>query len=84
MLVILHPNTEEKSEEFGETWRYLESLEGIKLNKHDIQGDQQKLTEIYLLGDTHTLDKKPDSGSIGLTGQTNADGFGHRPRYSSA
>lgn len=58
MLVILHPNTEENSEEFKETWRCLESLQGIKLNKHDIQGDQQKLTEIYLLGDTHTVDKE--------------------------
>ncbi len=58
MLVILHPDTEEQSENFIETWHYLESLPGIKLNKHDIQGNQQKLTEIYLLGDTHTLDKE--------------------------
>ncbi len=58
MLVILHPDTDEKSEVFGETWNYLQSLKGVKLNKHDIQGDQQRLTEIYLLGDTHTLDKE--------------------------
>lgn len=58
MLVILHPNTDESSSEFQETWRCLEALQGIKLNKHDIQGDQQKLTEIYLLGDTHTVDKE--------------------------
>ena len=58
MLVILHPNTDENGEAFKETWRHLESLQGVKLNKHDIQGDKQKLTEIYLLGDTHTVTKE--------------------------
>jgi len=57
MLVILHPDTDENSQAFKETWRYLEALKGIKLNKHHIQGEQQKLTEIYLLGDTHTVEK---------------------------
>lgn len=58
MLVILHPDTDENSDEFKETWRCLDNLKGVHINKHEIQGDQQKLTEIYLLGDTHTIDKE--------------------------
>lgn len=58
MLVILHPNTDESSEAFIQTWNSLSALKGIKLNKHVIQGDQQKLTEIYLLGDTLSVNKE--------------------------
>ena len=34
----------------------LEAQEGISTSVHEIQGKQQRLTEIYLLGDTHSLD----------------------------
>lgn len=57
MIVILHPNTDTASEAYRETVTYLENLPGIQMRQHDIQGSEQKLTEIYLLGDTHRLDK---------------------------
>ena len=34
MLVILHPNTDEKSEKFKETWNYLNNLPDIQLKKN--------------------------------------------------
>lgn len=58
MLVILHPNTDEKSKEFKETWNYLNGLPDIQLKKHMVIGEQQKLTEIYLVGNTSKIDRK--------------------------
>jgi 3-deoxy-7-phosphoheptulonate synthase len=56
MLAILHPNTDENSPEYQQTWDALQQLPGIELSVHTIQGEQQKLTEIYLLGDTLAVD----------------------------
>ncbi len=58
MLVILHANIEEGSEEFVQTWNYLNSLPGIELRRHLVQGDMQTLTEIYLIGNTKALNKE--------------------------
>jgi 3-deoxy-7-phosphoheptulonate synthase len=58
MLVILQPDTDEKSQEFAETWKYLNDLPDIQLKKHVIQGAQQQLTEIYLIGDTSKLNRQ--------------------------
>ena len=57
MLAILHPNTDENSDDYRTTFQFLEELQGIQLQTHVVQGEQQKLTEIYLVGDT----KKPVS-----------------------
>jgi 3-deoxy-7-phosphoheptulonate synthase len=57
MLVILRPNTDENSKQFKKTWDYLESLPDVKLKKHIVSGDHQKLTEIYLIGDTSKIDR---------------------------
>ena len=57
MLVILHPNTDEKSKEFIETWKILDALPDVQIKKHIILGKQQKLTEIYLIGDTSKIDR---------------------------
>ena len=57
MLLILHPNTDENSEAYRITLDYLQQLPGIKIKKHLVQGQEQALTEIYLIGNTHTLDK---------------------------
>ena len=56
MLAILHPNTDENSEEYKRTWEFLEQLPGIELALHTIQGEEQRLTEIYLLGNTQGLE----------------------------
>jgi 3-deoxy-7-phosphoheptulonate synthase len=57
MLVILHPNTDESSQKFIKTWNYLNDLPDIQLKKHIVIGDQQTLTEIYLIGDTSKIDR---------------------------
>ena len=59
MIVILKANTDETSEAYREAIAYLEHLPGIEIRRHTIQGSEQKLTEIYLLGDTHQVDKEP-------------------------
>lgn len=59
MLVIMEPNSDEHSEDFKKTWDYLENLPGIELRKHTVQGEQQRLIEIYLIGDTKALEKDP-------------------------
>ena len=38
------------------TMASLEAQEGISTSVHEIQGKQQRLTEVSLLGDTHSLD----------------------------
>lgn len=58
MLVILHPDITEDSIEYQDTWNYLANLQDIKLRTHIVQGQQQNLTEIYLIGNTKPLDKE--------------------------
>ena len=57
MLLILHPNIDENSDAYRSTFDYLQRLPKIKIKKHLVQGQQQALTEVYLIGDTHALDK---------------------------
>ncbi len=57
MLLILHPNTKDSDASYKETITFLEALPGITHRVHKVQGQQQQLTEIYLIGDTHTLEK---------------------------
>jgi 3-deoxy-7-phosphoheptulonate synthase len=57
MIVILHPNTDEDSAAYQETMSFLTGLPSITLQRHVVQGAGQKLTEIYLLGDTHKLEQ---------------------------
>jgi len=56
MLAILHPDTDENSPEYRQTWEYLEQLPGVELRVNTIQGEHRKLTEIYLIGDTLAVD----------------------------
>ena len=58
MLIILRPNTDEKSPEFKKTWEYLNTLPNVQLKKHIVSGQQQTLTEIYLIGDTSRIDRE--------------------------
>ena len=55
MLVILHPNCDESGADFIATQNYLQQLPGIEIREHIVQGQQQKLTELYLIGDTEKL-----------------------------
>jgi len=58
MILVLRPDTDRHSPEYRELMRHLDALPGIRTSVHEIQGAQQKLTEIYLLGDTKALDKE--------------------------
>lgn len=55
MILILKPNTEPESAEWAQLTRHLDSLGDISWTRHDIQGTEQRLTEIYLLGNTKAL-----------------------------
>ncbi|MFQ5585716.1 MAG: 3-deoxy-7-phosphoheptulonate synthase [Thermodesulfobacteriota bacterium] len=55
MIVLLQPNVDENGEEFVRTWEYLKSLPDIRVQKHMVKGQEQQLTEIYLIGDTSKL-----------------------------
>lgn len=57
MIVILEPNTTKDSEEYHQVMAYLENLP-LRLDVREVQGTQQLLTEIYLIGDTHSLSKE--------------------------
>ena len=56
MIVILGSNVNEHSQDYQSTLDHLSRLPGITTHVHRIQGTQQLLTEIYLVGDTKTLD----------------------------
>lgn len=55
MILIIRPDAETNSAEYQLLTRYLESLEGISYQVRHVQGAGQRLTEIYLLGDTARL-----------------------------
>ncbi len=55
MLLILHPDIDTNDSAYQQTLAHLQALPGISIKQHVIQGQQQSLTEIYLLGDTHSL-----------------------------
>lgn len=58
MIVILHPNIQENSSEYQETYAYLQNLQNIKIKKHTVSGLEQTLTELYLLGGTAELSQE--------------------------
>ena len=55
MIVLLNSGVTEHSEEYQLTFGYLSRLPGIAIRAHKVQGTQQMLAEIYLIGDTKTL-----------------------------
>jgi len=55
MILILAPNTERTSDEYGQLMAYLDNLPNIQVRVHQEVGAQQTLTELYLIGDTSTL-----------------------------
>ena len=55
MIVILDSSITEQSEEYRQTFEYLSRLPNVTAHVHNVQGAQQTLTEIYLIGDTHQL-----------------------------
>lgn len=56
MLLILHPDIDAQSEAYRKTLEYLQALPGVTVKEHVVQGQQRRLTELYLLGETKSLD----------------------------
>ncbi len=57
MILILAPNTDKNSAEYRKLMDYLSHLPNIQARVHQEVGTLQTLTEIYLVGDTLTLDE---------------------------
>ncbi len=55
MILILRAGTDKNSDDFRELMEHLSQLQKIQARVHDEVGIQQTLTEIYLVGDTATL-----------------------------
>ena len=56
MIIILKPNADKSSTEFSNLSEYLDKLENITVRMHEEIGEQQRLTEFYLVGNTAALD----------------------------
>ena len=55
MILILNEKTDPQSEDYRQLMEQLASLPNIKSRVHRIQGVERSVTEIYLIGDTKTL-----------------------------
>lgn len=55
MILILSPNISTTDHQFTQLMSHLSGLSNIQTKVHEIQGDQQHLTEVYLLGQTASL-----------------------------
>jgi len=62
MIIILHPDTDKNDPEYRKLLEYLSSLPDITVRTHEEVGTQQTLTELYLIGDTVSLDAAAISG----------------------
>ena len=58
MILILKPNTDPRSDEYLLLLRYLRTFSGVRHQTRHTQGAGQRLTEIYLIGDTKPLSKR--------------------------
>ncbi len=56
MILILEGELQETSAAYQALVHYLEKLEGIEYRVHRVQGAEQSLSEIYLIGNTKSLD----------------------------
>jgi 3-deoxy-7-phosphoheptulonate synthase len=56
MILILKPNADKHGDDYSSLIHYLDNLQNIQYQVHDVQGEEQLLTEIYLIGRTAELD----------------------------
>jgi 3-deoxy-7-phosphoheptulonate synthase len=55
MIIILKPNLDRSSAEFGAIMGYLANIPRVQVRVHEEHGSQQVLTELYLIGETSPL-----------------------------
>jgi len=58
MIVILEPNADTSSNAYKQLIDHLSKLKNIEYRVHKVEGAQQTLTEIYLIGETSAVDKQ--------------------------
>jgi 3-deoxy-7-phosphoheptulonate synthase len=66
MIIILHPDTTDASPEYQQILAYLANKPNIKTRVHRVVGALRTVTEIYLIGDTHSLDQAEIEGLPGV------------------
>ena len=62
MIIILHPDISDKSSEFRQVIEYLANKPNITTRVHNVVGALRTVTEIYVIGDTQSLDKAEIEG----------------------
>lgn len=55
MIIILEPNIDKSGHKYVQLMEYLAGLPNIQVREHEELGIQQRLTELYLIGDTASL-----------------------------
>jgi 3-deoxy-7-phosphoheptulonate synthase len=55
MILILTPNITPEKEEYKQLMNILANLQNIQIRVHTVQGAEQLLTEVYLIGNTKSL-----------------------------
>ncbi|HYW03119.1 MAG TPA: 3-deoxy-7-phosphoheptulonate synthase [Gammaproteobacteria bacterium] len=55
MILILEPDTDPRGDDYARLMAKLEALPGVRVRVHRETGEQQVLTEVYLVGDTSVL-----------------------------
>lgn len=55
MILILTPNISPESEDYKQLMSHLANLHPIQVRVHHVQGAEQMLTEVYLIGNTKSL-----------------------------
>ncbi len=55
MILILQPNIDDKTREFQRLEKHLSNFQNIEIRVHKVQGAEQTLTEVYLIGNTAAL-----------------------------
>ncbi|MFQ5568264.1 MAG: 3-deoxy-7-phosphoheptulonate synthase [Rhodothermales bacterium] len=58
MILILTPNVDPVSDDYQKLMRHLDNLHEIEHRVHHVQGAEQRLTEVYLIGNTGSLDRE--------------------------
>jgi 3-deoxy-7-phosphoheptulonate synthase len=66
MIIILQPDTTEQSQEYRQILDYLAHKPNITTRVHRVVGALRTVTEIYLIGDTQSLDKAEIEGLPGV------------------
>lgn len=66
MIIILKPNIDRSSAEFGAIMDYLANIPRVQVRVHEERGSQQVLTELYLIGETSALDSADIAALAGV------------------